>query len=510
MKHLVQELNINLKDSLSLWVDVEIDGETVHSEQGHSFTTNFLAALYSFMSGEEIPFAYRGYTLSNDTDDWRTAAPTTLVSFARVEVPASSGIFRTVLTGDDSSWGNTPTVYVHGIDPVAAGGGVAGRWFLEETSPGFGSWYMKDVDTGDYLDVVDVASIDTATYTTTARVTGNFYSSARVDQDTFSVPQLAIGYGTANNTERQSNLESEVGIFSVGTNPGTVSVGAVSISTPTIGSGKSIIEIEQSFTNLNGSVAISVSEVGMFMKMVGSVENNRDFTLMARDVITPVSLGASQVLTLKYRIIVQVDTVTGNGGILAVFNEILYRQIAQTSREAKGIFNDNQTTGESKGTFMVAGCGGDNQWSPVVGSTDNQYLGPQLGHSTKVVANTDFRLQYAGGDTVYDGSLAIEGQDSRYAHGRNTYQMQCFGPLVHGWTTSGGVSPYAQFQVDNLFHNLSGGTLTVNEMGFYVARKEEMTFISEAYAICRNRLTSPVTVLDGEIVKATYIFRVNL
>jgi len=512
MHHIVQEIDIN-RDNLRLELEIVSDGETVYDGPGNSFTSNFLAALYSFMSGEPPKTLYGGFSTSDDNDLWRTHNPVVPVSFMRVEDPPASGTYFTQLVGDDPNiWTDGTNLYIGGISPLAAGGGIAGRVVsIQETSSGSGLWRLYDINAGGWVDVADIASIDYTTYYPYAMKTDLMNGADRTDSSTFGIPLISIGYDSTPNTYNQGYLGAEIPIVSGGTSAGTVSVGSVTISTPTVGSGQSIIEIEQIFTNRSSTKAITVNEVGLWMKWSGELNNNRDFVLMARDVITPFNLSASGTLTVKYRIIVAVDFAGGSGGFLAAFNEILYRHIAQTTREAKDIFNNNYTRDPSDGHFMVAGAGGENQWSTGYGVLANQYLGPQIGHSTKNVANTDFRLQYQAGDTVYDGSVAVEAQDSRYAHGRDNYQVQCFGPLVHGWIVSdGGGSPYAQFQVDNIFHNLAATNITVNQIGFYVGRRSLTDSIGEGNAICSNRLAAPFTLNAGEVCKVTYYFRVNL
>lgn len=520
MKEIIQEVDINLDDHLHLEIAVDVDGESVYEERGHSLLTNFLGALYSFFSGEKFPQEFQRCNITTgSTDTWQTNGSTIPLIVARVEYPLASGLYRTVISPDESTWADGNFIQIGGILPGAAGSGITGVWMLQETVLNSGFWWIKDVDTEVHQDVTDVASIDTATYTPIARIVNRRQFPSRSDSSTFGSPSITLGFDSTANTIDQWALNSEIFPYDNTSYPSVVQkTGSVTVSTPVVGSGQSIIEIEQSFVNGHASVGISVSEVGLHMKLEGETSSVRYFGLVARDVITPVAVAAGQTITIKYRVIVQVDNGTGDGGILAGFNEMLYRHIAQASREVKDIFNANRTDGASDGTFMTAGAGGANQWSASLGELENQYLGPQLGHSTKVVANTDFRLQYASGNTVYDGTLALEGQDSRYPHGLGSYEVQCFGPLVHGWevNVAGG---YAQFQVDNVFHNLGDQDLIVNEIGFYVARRSSESSIGYGTAICRNRLTTPFTLAKGagpypdqtgEMCKITYIFRVNV
>lgn len=521
MKEIIQQVDINLDDDLHLWIEAEVDGETVYSERGHSFTVNFLSALYSFMSGERNPLTVTnekyGFLSRNNDDDWQSYHPAIQILPTREEEPTSSGTFRTLISPADPKWATGNLIQIGGVAPAAAGGGITGWWILEEkvATPDF--FWLKDPDDGSYLDVVDIGSLDTATYTPVARKMETRSGAERSETYTYSIPQILIGYSNSANIIDQRTLNSEIFAINNTLLPGVVQkTGSVSISTPTIGSGQSVIEIEQSFVNGHASVGFDIQEVGLVLKLNG-ISNDRDFGLMARDVLSlPLSVGAGQTVTLKYRIIVRVNTTSNDGGFLAAFNEILYRQISQLDREAKDIFNNNVSVDESPGSFMVASTAGDNQLSTSVAEKGDEYVGPQIGHSTKIVANTDFRLQYTSGDTVYDGSSAVEAQDSRYAHGRGDYQVQCHGPIVHGWEVNS-VGGYAQFKVDALFHNLSNTDLVVNEIGFYISRRESGIIRSEIYAMCRNRLTTPFTLTKGspageggEIVKVTYIFRVNI
>ena len=215
---------------------------------------------------------------------------------------------------------------------------------------------------------------------------------------------------------------------------------------------------------------------------------------MSRDVIPGgVALNPSQQATIEVR---WVTRATSTGGMLIQFNEVLYRMLAQTTREAKDINNINAFETNHRDAFTIGSCGGNNRngisstFSTTPGE-EGQTLGPQIGTSTSVVSNTDFDL------------------GNRILHGSGAGQMLHSGAFVD-FLTKDEVSPFWQFDIMKVFVNDSGGAITVNEIGCNFGFKAALSIQKWSHCMARHQVSPGVVVNNGEAIQVVYTLRAQM
>ncbi len=112
----------------------------------------------------------------------------------------------------------------------------------------------------------------------------------------------------------------------------------------------------------------------------------------------------------------------------------------------------------------------------------SDYIGIQIGTGTNPVTPTDYAMQ------------------TRIAHGSGAGQMYQFGTNFTPVTTGAGI---AQFDVERIFRNNSGGSITVNEIGMYALNGYN------GFCIIRDKLASGITVNDTEYLKVKYTIKIT-
>jgi hypothetical protein len=80
-----------------------------------------------------------------------------------------------------------------------------------------------------------------------------------------------------------------------------------------------------------------------------------------------------------------------------------------------------------------------------------------------------------------------------------------FGTCVYGLTIDD-VNDEASFKVEALFHNKSGGSISINECGIYANGKSYTESYPNVhqYCIIRDKLASTITFADGEYLRVQY------
>jgi hypothetical protein len=123
---------------------------------------------------------------------------------------------------------------------------------------------------------------------------------------------------------------------------------------------------------------------------------------------------------------------------------------------------------------------------------------------------------YKHGIVIGTGNTAVSMSDyylgTPIVHGTGSGQMLYYGGFAEGFTVGAG---YAQFNISKAIENNSGGTITVKE---YIltgnsdnntsSATDQWTYPRYLYTLTRNVLTTPVNVLDGEILKVVYTVKV--
>jgi len=476
MKELNESLSIN-GNLFYPWIEIEKDGKTIYSKRGNSLLGNWIISMYAMMSGSSVltdglpkVISNRGSSSSYSIDD--TYYLTMPVSIARVEEPPASGTYQTKVLGDNGAYWRALAgvsydffVQIMGIGNGSSfGDNVNGYWELEETTHGVsGSYWIKDAGSlpATYPDLLATGAIDTTVCSPHVRAVP---SSTYVNSGLYPVQprtremgygQIRLGYNGDANIIEQRWPNAEIPKTTTGA-AFCLSNGAITVVAPVVGATTSVLEIQQTFTNSNGATPaqdITFNEVGYYGVMAPYAEFTGDHILLGRDVVAPTIIaGGGGAVTIKYQFIIAAGV---SSGVMATLNELLYRKFSGVSREVKDIDNSNQDEVAQPVELCAASIGGLCSAGSSYLELGGGHVGVQVGHSTKNISNTDFRLQYAAGDTVYDGSIAAEGQDSRYEHGEEVYQLYIFGSLVDNLEIDTSADK-ASFDITRFFWNKNG------------------------------------------------------
>ena len=66
-------------------------------------------------------------------------------------------------------------------------------------------------------------------------------------------------------------------------------------------------------------------------------------------------------------------------------------------------------------------------------------------------------------------------------------------------------APNASFDIERIFRNISGGDITINEIGVYVIAD----YYAYNYCIIRDKLAQGVMVSNGEFLKVKYTIKIT-
>lgn len=94
------------------------------------------------------------------------------------------------------------------------------------------------------------------------------------------------------------------------------------------------------------------------------------------------------------------------------------------------------------------------------------------------------------------------------AHGASAGQMTHYGCYGLNYTTG---ASSASFDVERIFRNDSGGSITVAEIGIYAATTMDSTYAaSQSFCLLRDVISPTVAVGDGEYLKVKYTITVSV
>ena len=470
------------EDLLPLTLKVEINGKTIFKKRADSFLSPYMRLMRSFFAGEACDADFNLVrSLSNNTFG-NAQLKIDIVSIVsgklRLQTSSSHGM----------STGNV--AYVMGVNGISGGdpNGFQAVTFISTT----------------VVELTDLSGLSG----THVEATSNAYLyrgtvqglAWRSQDETFGRPQIRVGDGTSSNTATTGSLEYEIPSAASLTGARTLDLQSTNptINTPSVGATQSTIEVIQAFTN-NSGATIAIEEVGLWAKFIDFSTSDQWYTMICRDLLpSTINLLDTETLTVTYEL--NTDVPSTAGGILIQWNEIFYRQLAQTTREAKDIFNNNKVKGDIEGQFYLNSHGGDTPISVVpVSSTSNESyrIGPRVGTSTNNVVNTDFRLQ--------DGTAA----NTAIEHGVASGEFYHYGAEIGFVQVSG---TQLTVEITRIFENRSGGTITVNEVGLYagyVVTAGVVPAIEDVHCLARHVVTA-VTVNDTEFLKVTYSIVINV
>ncbi|MEM3091538.1 MAG: hypothetical protein QXD05_00170 [Candidatus Pacearchaeota archaeon] len=467
IKIINKELNINCGD-LDLYLDLFITDENGKTEKiltkkGDSILANFLRIMYLQMSRDIRNNVMGGTFYRYET----TKSGSGIVSIG----PGNNNKIR--ITFDTSILSNYPAgkVTLGGFQGVNIDGRYDFTRINNTTMELENSVYQSgwQSGTGGVNIYVPITNLNKPSY------------------NSFRIAQIVIGTGTAAVAIDDQLLEKQ--IPSSATNGGLI-YNNIIVSQDTNDANSAQITITRTFTN-QASNTVQVNEIGMLM-YAGS---NSMQLLVMRDLIpSGVNVAAGKTLTVNYRIKTSLNTQTDPGGFVSNFMRILYRHVANSTRAAFDINNNNITDGSSKIDFIAVKAGGYSIEYPDDESEQNWKIGIIIGSGNASVSMGDYNL-----------NQLIE-------HGKSNGKMLYYGGFAEDFETG---TDYAQFKIIKAFENASGNTIQVNEYGLTIGAYAEVdgsdTFSGAKYIylIARNVLSSSIDIQNGVILKVVYTLKVQ-
>jgi len=173
------------------------------------------------------------------------------------------------------------------------------------------------------------------------------------------------------------------------------------------------------------------------------------------------------------------------------FCGLMARAWSQAAATIKDTGGTNRALDEGAFTFNVTSTGGYGLQASWSGSTARNYTdvdkkGVVIGSGDTAVDPDDFAL------------------NTQIRSGEKTGTILYCGTSAHGWTLDTGADT-GSFKILGIFHNVSGGSIDVKEVGVYctgdigvVAHPNEL-----GYAILRDVITT-ISLADTEFLKVEY------
>lgn len=491
------EIKTNLainKDPMHVNIKVDIGGRTVVNRRGHSLVYPFLTQLGTmFHNGNKFNEHIDGWSYDPSFGIrglyWRDAdAP----SDSSQKSPKNFGYSIGSVNGD--------TIILTGENSNITGEELieASYWFIRSSraqgpNPNYG---IHKVQTASYDSVADTITIqfedpipdDTQTDFEIHPVA--LLSGIQGFASYFRIFDIRIGSGTKTVGIEDMLLEQE--FFSEFTDPD------LTIDEPVIALSQSKIAITKAFTNQSGvdqtireimlyaeyEEGISTGEDGPTMDRDGNLiskERDEGYVVpLARDRISDRVVADGETVTITYEFVVSED---GKKGILATFNELMYRQMAHTDRTVRNWFNNDYTTDESSEQFSL--------WPTGIGFYPRSLGGIQVGTHTGGIDIDDVDMN--------DGS----GNRTHIVHGEADGQLFHYGTEVQ----SHGVLSASEAYLDlvGLFENRGSVAVNVNEVGLNVLNTDHPDGVNP---VCISRHILDVgdqkVVQPGEVLKVTY------
>ena len=169
---------------------------------------------------------------------------------------------------------------------------------------------------------------------------------------------------------------------------------------------------------------------------------------------------------------------------LLQFPGLLYRHVAYASGIVKDIDGTNRDEAAYTKTLQVASLGGKGIEELSYSFVPGEKVGIVVGTGTNAVAIADSALQ------------------TRIEHGVGAGQFFYYGTAVDEFAVA---APSATIKASRLFHNRSGGAITINELGIYAYGYAR----GYAHCIIRDKLAAGVAVANNQILKVEYTIKVT-
>jgi hypothetical protein len=307
--------------------------------------------------------------------------------------------------------------------------------------------------------------------------------------NSFHSQGIIVGSGSTAVTVDDQLLEKQIPNIST---QGGLTYNTSTVSQDTSDATSAQITFTRTFTN-NTPNTTQVNEIGMLMYGGRSTGTYYTFLTM-RDIIAGgVNVATGKTLTVNYRIKTTLGIGTDPGGFLSSFMRLLYRMCSGLSRAVFDITNTSRSYINDPGTFNVLSCGGINK-TRYYDAIEGYKCGIVIGTGNTAVSMSDYYLE------------------TPIVHGTGSGEMLYYGGFAEGFTIGAG---YAQFNISKAIENNSGGTITVKEYVLTGSSDSQTSSPQDwydnlyyQYTLTRNVLTTPVNVLDQEILKVVYTVKV--
>lgn len=494
MKHITQKVQIN-GDAMHLNLKIQIDGKEVCNQRAHSLTLPFLTLLGNcFNEGPIFKASGDNQVIDDKFGIWglyfdENANPDRNDDIQAMGAAITSWSGSDV-TVDTSGMAADEIPYIKQALHIIIRGTTATSGHVNE---------------GVYeVSAVDDATADELTFTLTealpddtAATNASFYGLALLNgqnflADPFEIMDIRIG--ASNTAVEIDDVITWQDLRADFTNPG------LTVDTPVIATSSSKISITKAFTNDSGSNK-TVREICLLSRMFDANESDNTIARgggtipetwegfavpLARDVIADKVVADQETITITYEFTVSED---GAKGILATFNELMYRQMAQTDRTVQDWYNNNQTDGASSNQFALYGGAED------FGDHELSLSGIQAGSHTGSIDIDDVDMN--------DGA----GNKTRIMHGEEDGNLYYFGSRVKGYGIVDANNAF--LDVVGIFENRGSTSVDVNEVGFNVFSNHSL----DIYPVCIARHVLDAgdrqTLAAGDYLQVTYRFTIS-
>lgn len=289
---------------------------------------------------------------------------------------------------------------------------------------------------------------------------------------------FVLGTGSGPNTLYTSALHDMV---YNGTNAGELQYNPITRNPPEVNLTEQIstIKLSREVDNQSGG-DIQAREIGVVNKIGATADRDEyrgandtvlTFTCLARDIID-VTIPSGEVISFTYKIRTSSND---NGGIMTNFNEMLYRQLTNSSRTVNDINNNNQTDGPSRNQFNARGN---------VGYRTN-LVGPVVGTGTTVVDEANFDLE------------------NRVPYGQGDGELFKIGGYLDSMQIDeGNDRSFVDFV--SIFENKGSTTIGINEVGMVTNGP------SGPVLIARSLTSQQKDVAPGDTIEVRYRVALNL
>jgi len=170
---------------------------------------------------------------------------------------------------------------------------------------------------------------------------------------------------------------------------------------------------------------------------------------------------------------------------LKQFIQLIEVQTNQTSKDLTDITGTSRSVSYDCHNFFSTPGGGHGYPDPDQRKAQVENVGIVVGSGTTAVTPTDTKLE------------------TKIAHGKSAGQLLHLGNALYPVVVS---APDAYVDLVRFFENQSGGDVTINEVGIYALASPNQY----AFCICRDVLSTSVTVANGELLKVRYRIKVSV